>query len=194
MSEYHVPVPGGMMDADEKIEIYARRHWVAFLGNLLLGIFLYLIPLVILIILAVYLPSIYSSSWRGIIIIGVGIYYLIMTAFIFLQWISYYFDIIIVTNKRVVDIIQEGLFDRKITEIPLLRVQDVTGEIKGFFQTLFGYGNVVVETAGEGTLNLKFKDVPNPLEISSKIQQLHDTCREQESEGPISESKEGVGA
>ncbi len=191
MSEYHVPVPGGMMDADEHIEIFARRHWVAFLGNLLLGIFLYLIPLVILIILALYLPSIFDSVWRGIIIVGVGIYYLIMTAFIFLQWVSYYFDIIIVTNKRVVDIIQEGLFDRKITEIPLLRVQDVTGEIKGFFQTLFGYGNVVVETAGEGTLNLKFKDVPNPLEISSKIQQLHDASREKE--GEIRESQEGVG-
>jgi len=191
MSEYHVPVPGGMLEADEEIVIFARRHWVAFLGNLLLGVFLYLMPIVVLILLAVYLPSIYTSSWRAIMVVFASIYYLIMTAFIFLQWISYYFDIIIVTNKRVVDIVQEGLFNRRITEIPLLRVQDVTGEIKGFFQTLFGYGNVVVETAGEGTLNLKFKDIPNPLEISAKIQKLHDACREKE--GEIKESQEGVG-
>jgi len=192
MSEYHVPVPGGMMDADEEIVIFARRHWVAFLGNLFLGLFLYIVPLVIFIIAIFYFPVIFAEPWRGIVVVFAGIYYLIMTAFIFLQWISYYFDIIIVTNQRIVDIIQEGLFNRKITEIPLLRVQDVTGKIKGFFQTLFGFGNVVVETAGEGTLNLKFKDVPNPLEISAKIQQLHDASREQESE--VRESQEGVGA
>ena len=99
----------------------------------------------------------------------------------FVAWISFYYDVYIIYTDSVVDIVQQGFFGRKISQLSMLRVQDVSSTIKGFLPTLFGFGDVLVETAGEQSQNFLLIAVPNPQEVSAKIMELHDKLVERES-------------
>ncbi len=89
----------------------------------------------------------------------------------FILWIDYYFDVWIVTNQRIVNIEQKGLFVRDIAELQITRVQDVTSEIRGLIPTLLDYGDVYVQTAGEQR-RFVFRQVPRPNQIRDAIIQL----------------------
>lgn len=178
MAEYHFPVPGQEVEG-EKIIICTHRHWAAFLGAIFLTFILIILPVVGLLILG-FTSDIFQTGWRNIIILGGSVYYLIIFNFAFIEWITYYYDIYIVTERRIIDIVQTGIFNRSITELPLLRIQNSTSEIKGFLPTLFAYGNVVTETAGEAAESFVFRDVPNPVEVASKIMALQEKILAQE--------------
>jgi uncharacterized membrane protein YdbT with pleckstrin-like domain len=78
-----------------------------------------------------------------------------------------------VTDRRIVDIEQDGLFHRKISELSLDEIQDVSARVNGPFATLFHYGDVLIQTAG--TLpNFIFTAVPHPYRVSKEIADLHD--------------------
>ncbi|HOF42635.1 MAG TPA: PH domain-containing protein [Candidatus Moranbacteria bacterium] len=89
----------------------------------------------------------------------------------FLIWIDYYFDIWIVTSERIINVEQKGLFTRKASELRIAKIQDVTTEVSGFLPTIFNYGDVKVQTAGEENEFL-FRTVPDPYEIKGLIMKL----------------------
>ena len=179
MTEYHFPVPGSV--DEERIVLFVRRHWASFLGQFLLSFFMLTLPAAVF--LAVYFLGLdfYQGIARNFLVLGLSIYYLTALTVIFVGWISFYYDIYIICLDTIVDITQEGFWGRKISQLTLLRVQDVSSNIQGFFPTIFGYGDVLVETAGEQTQNFLLKSVPNPQEVASKIIELHNTIVGKES-------------
>jgi uncharacterized membrane protein len=68
---------------------------------------------------------------------------------------------LIVSDKNVTQVLQIGLFNRKISELSMVNVEDVTAEQSGIFPTLLNYGNLKIETAGEQN-NFIFIYCPNP--------------------------------
>jgi len=56
---------------------------------------------------------------------------------------------LVVTTKNLTQVNQVGLFNRKISQLSLQDVEDVSAEQKGVFATLFNFGTLFVETAGE---------------------------------------------
>lgn len=87
---------------------------------------------------------------------------------LFMLWTIYYLNVQIITNKRIVDIWQKGIFSQRISELTLPNIEDVTSEVKGFWATVLGYGNVEIQTAGEKE-NFIFQSVPEPREIEKLI-------------------------
>jgi uncharacterized membrane protein YdbT with pleckstrin-like domain len=73
-----------------------------------------------------------------------------------------------VTNKNVVQVQQGGVFTRKISQISLANVEDVTSVQKGLLAQIFGFGTVKIETAGE-QVNFIFNYAPQPARISKII-------------------------
>jgi uncharacterized membrane protein YdbT with pleckstrin-like domain len=93
----------------------------------------------------------------------------------FTSFIDYYLDFWIVTNDRIINV-EQHLFARTISELDLYKIQDITGESRGFLQTMFNYGHVFVQTAGEvGRFN--FEEVPGPREVARKIMELAEEDR-----------------
>lgn len=178
MAEYHFPIPGSV--DEEKIVLFVHRHWASFIGQFLLSIVMLAAPLIILLVVLTADIKIGGGFVNHLMVLGFSVYYLIAINVIFIFWISYYYDIYIITEDAIVDIGQEGFFGRKIAQLSGLRIQDVTSNIKGFLPTLFGYGDVLVETAGEQSQNFLLKAVPNPQEISAKIMEIHNTLVETE--------------
>lgn len=64
------------------------------------------------------------------------------------EWVSWYGDVYVLTNYRIVDVEQRGFFYRKFAEASLDKIQDISYETAGILQTVFRYGDVLVQTAG----------------------------------------------
>ncbi len=86
----------------------------------------------------------------------------------FLIWIDYWLDVWIVTDQRVVNIEQKGLFSRHVSELHFHTVQDVTSKVQGIIPTILNYGDVEVQTAAEKTRFL-FRHVPDPYAIKAML-------------------------
>lgn len=68
---------------------------------------------------------------------------------------------IVITDKNITQVIQEGLFKRKISQLTMANVEDVTSEQRGFFPSILNFGVLKIETAGEQA-NFHFLYCPRP--------------------------------
>jgi len=157
---------------DEKLIMFLRRHWILLVSRWFIFAGLALIPI------GFYFFILYNYSWileniflYPLLLLLTSSYYLFILLFFFNSFIDYYLDVWIVTNQRIINIEQRGMFNREIAEHDLDRIQDVTGIQKGFFQTLFSYGDVHVQTAGE-IQRFIFRQVDNPFEVVRKLNNL----------------------
>lgn len=96
---------------------------------------------------------------------------LILFLFILYTFYIHYLDIWLVTEEHIVNMEQKTLFSKTIAEQELERIQDISAEVRGFFPTLFNYGDVLVQTAGTHERFL-FKDVSHPHHIVTTISKL----------------------
>ncbi|MBP6929566.1 MAG: PH domain-containing protein [Candidatus Moranbacteria bacterium] len=97
--------------------------------------------------------------------------FLFLWLFGFLVWIDYYFDVWIITNERIVNIEQKGLFNRHISELRFSRVQDVTASVDGLVPTMLNFGDVYVQTASEED-HFIFRQVGDPFAVKDEVMRL----------------------
>lgn len=105
-------------------------------------------------------------------------YALIWVLLFFITWLNYYLDIWIITNERIINIAQQRLFYRVVSEQKLYRVQDVTWEMKGIIANMFRYGNVQVQTAGEDDRFI-FENISQPEKVAQTIMNLLESIEKQ---------------
>ncbi len=72
-----------------------------------------------------------------------------MLVIVFVATIIYYQSNLVVTDKTITQTLQTSLFSRKVSQLAISSVEDVTASKSGFFPTLFNYGKLLIETAGE---------------------------------------------
>ncbi|MFA5188234.1 MAG: PH domain-containing protein [Patescibacteria group bacterium] len=150
---------------DEKLILFLRRHIIVLLGKWLMYLFLALVPVAIYFFLQNFQPWILNNkNIYPFLFLLTSVYYLYTAMFLFSSFIDYYLDVWIVTDQRIINIEQRGLFNREIAEQDLDRIQDVSGSQKGVLQTFFKFGDVHIQTAGE-VQKFIFRQVPKPFEI-----------------------------
>lgn len=160
----------------EKIIYFLRRDVIVFIKEMILFIFLLLLPFAAYFFVQTSFPTLLlSSAIYPILIILASIYFLTVWLIFFTAFIDYYLDFWVITNDRIINV-EQHLFSRVISELDLYRIQDVTAEIKGFLPTMFNYGNVYVQTAG-AVERFVFEEIPNPHEVSKKIMELAEEDR-----------------
>ena|SRR3989344_4890670 len=159
--------------ANEKIYLIIRQHWfVLGLKLAAWGLFVAIL-LVGDILIKQYAPQILASPYVEIYNLIKSIYLMFLILGLLILWVIYYLNIQIITNERIVDITQTSLIKHTISELHLNRIQDVTAEVHGFFETFLDFGNVYVQTAGE-TTRFEFTKVANPTAIEKLILDLYD--------------------
>jgi uncharacterized membrane protein YdbT with pleckstrin-like domain len=77
-------------------------------------------------------------------------------------------NVVALTNHRVIDIDQRGLFERRVAEAALDKIQDVRYIIRGLWATLFSFGTVIVQTAGS-TTSIEANGIHRPVEVQRLI-------------------------
>ncbi len=166
---------------DEDIIFLIRQDIIFILGKgILLGLvslaFLFFRLFVVGLTDDPLLVSLFDSGYYSVNI-------LLITIFVFI-FHNYYLSLQIVTNERVIDIDQTGLFKREVNEMPLSNIEDVNYKQNGFWGTIFNYGNVILQTAGTGASNssshledktngFTMNGVPKPSEVCDNISKLY---------------------
>lgn len=159
-------------EANEENIFFLRPHWFVILPMLVAFGLVLVLPVAAWFGLHFVNPAFFEvPGYETLFILGASIFFLFSWLFLFQSWIDYFLDIWIVTTHRIIDITQHGLFGRTTAELTLDRVQDVTSEVKGFIPTMFDYGTIYIQTAGERE-RFTFEHIPHPVHISKRILEL----------------------
>ena len=87
-------------------------------------------------------------------------------------WTLYYLDVWIITDKRIIDIEQKGIFNREISTFRTDNIQDVTIEIRGIIGTFLKFGDIHIETASENN-SFVIREALNPERVKEVILKQH---------------------
>lgn len=170
--DVHFP---GQQDG-ERVILLLRRHSFVFFITVVFFVLLTLLPVGLrLLFPSTVLTGLRGTAWEGIVLLAISAYYLFTWLFFTFAWVDYYLDLWIVTDERIVSVEQAGLFRRVISEQRLIRVQDVTSEVRGVFPTFLHYGQVFVQTAGERE-RFVFEQVPEPDLVKKVVLQAHEAA------------------
>lgn len=149
-----------------------RRHPITFIPKILLFLVLLSVPFLLFFIFREAFSEILENPIASTtLILGASAYTLGIILFFYTIFTTFYLDVSIVTNDRIVDIQQHGLFSRVSSEMDLFRIQDVTAEVKGVFATFFDYGTVYVQTASNHA-PLIMNDISHPNHIRDSLIEL----------------------
>jgi uncharacterized membrane protein YdbT with pleckstrin-like domain len=163
-----------------------RRHPITLLPLFLSALLLFLIIPVAFFGAPAVFPAVFIDPARRVLgVMGLSLFFLFGLLFLFQTFMEYWLDVAVLTDKRIVDIDQTGLFNRSISELRLHRIQDVTAETKGFLQSMFDYGDVYVQTAGEKQ-RFEFFAVARPNDAAKQILDLAEKDRASLA-GPVEE-------
>ena len=172
---------------DEVAVHILRRHPITLWWLVIGIILLFLGPLAVWYILNAYQTEVIGDqALMAVVLMGGSAFFLFSWLFLFQNFLDYFLDIWIVTNKRVLNIEQTGLFARTVSELRLYRVQDVTSTVKGFIPTLFDYGNMEIQTAGE-KVRFVFEQIPHPTRISKSVLELAEADRKEHLDEAVEE-------
>lgn len=160
------------LNFDEKIILFLHRHPFTFFKKIIIYFGLGALPFLVFFVMNTYFSQVlYHQVIYPLLILLASLWFIFIWVSLFQAWINYYFDIYVVTNHNIIAIDQNGLFNRTFSKLPLARVQDISAESKGFFATIFKYGNVYVQSAGAKE-KFCFKEIKNPYEVSQKLNGL----------------------
>jgi membrane protein YdbS with pleckstrin-like domain len=163
-----VPLEGGSIapsaETEEKTLIYRRGHWWIIGGQFLPFLFL----LAILIVLR--LPPIYIFT-RDLFTYLVAAFLTLFVSFAVLKLIRWWQDTYTVTTKRISHRRHLPLIRDEREEIPVERVQDVTVMRVTLTSFVLNFGDVIVESQGQGSKVL-FHSIRNPDGVSQLISEL----------------------
>jgi uncharacterized membrane protein YdbT with pleckstrin-like domain len=110
----------------------------------------------------------HQSMMYGWISLGSILLFAIIALVLVVATIVYRRSQLVVTVTNITQVNQIGLFNRKISQLSLADVEDVSAVQKGVFASIFGFGTVFVETAGEQA-NFHFDFCPNPNAVAKEI-------------------------
>lgn len=136
-----------------------KKYYLTYFWQFLLSIFLILLPFFLLYLLFQW------ANW-GLVIFSI----LFLTGLIFcLRFlINYFLNNLIITNQRIIYHQQKGFFHRKVFEVFLDKIQDISYEINGLGPTLFKYGTLNIQVINSNTV-IKIDKIKTPATIQNLI-------------------------
>jgi hypothetical protein len=160
----------------EFIVFEIRKHWFGLFVMYLQAIIAFSIVTWLLLFL---LPTaglfdneenVRSIASAGVLLFGA----LLALILLMVTWI-YNQNKLILTNRSITQVAQNGLFSRKVSELSLQNTEDITADKDGVWAQIFNFGVIKVETAGE-QFNFHFKYCPNPNKYGQQILDSRQVC------------------
>ena len=109
--------------------------------------------------------------WRGDarmfwIFLGCVVVGLIGLAYAYMLW---YFSYYIVTNERIRQVTQKGLFKKTTVDLGIDKIISISVSIPGVIAGIFGYGTLLIQTS---VGDLVISQVPKPEKIHNQLQNI----------------------
>ncbi len=150
-----------LKEGEEILEV-VRRHCFPYTHKIIFIFIWIVLPFFFI------FPLLREGAW------GVGLFFFILITGLIYGWRQFAHwknNVTILTNFRIIDIGQNGFFDRTVSEVPMSMIDDVSFRIKGIFPTLFKYGNILIETSGNAA-NIEVLSISKPQVIHELINDL----------------------
>lgn len=143
----------------EEVQFVFRRHFLTAKSGVIF--------LILMIMIGVGLTLLWPNNmmifetFLALILVGIlGFLY---------SYMLWYFSIYIVTNQRIRQISQRGLFKKSVVDLGLDKIQSISYGVSGIRAGLMGYGTIVIQTA-VGDLIISM--VKNSEKIYNDLQNL----------------------
>lgn len=161
---------------DEEVIFLGRAHFIVNLGWITVLCFAIFVPLF-------WGEFPFFKVLDGVTIMEMTLLWYAALLFYGIQsFLLWFYNVYIVTNERLVDVDFLGLLSKTINVTQLSKIEDVNYSQKGLAQSIFNFGDVIVETASEQkttdltgeTSAFTFKSIANPDSVVTIISQLID--------------------
>ena len=143
----------------EEVQFVFRRHFLTAKS----GVIFFILMIMIGVGLTLLWPNnmMIFETFLALILVGVlGFLY---------SYMLWYFSIYIVTNQRIRQISQRGLFKKSVVDLGLDKIQSISYGVSGIRAGLMGYGTIVIQTAvGDLVISM----VKNSEKIYNDLQNL----------------------
>lgn len=141
---------------DEEVLLVFRKHPVVMRRGLIVAMLMLLLGTV---------PSLLTQTYSAYFI-GVGVGAVLGALVMLPSWIGWYFSLFIITDQRLIQITQKGLFNRSVIDMRLNQIQMVNYQIAGLQETLLGFGTIMMQTfVGD----LVIHEIHHPATIQKKL-------------------------
>ena len=141
------------LDSDEIVVMEIRKHWFVLFSHGLLLFFLAIIPIPICLFLSasesIILGKVIVENITSFILFFYSLWLLILWVTFFFRWTDYFLDVWYVTDKRVIDVEQKGLFHRDVSTLYYENIRDITIKTYGIIPTFLNFGDIHMQTSGE---------------------------------------------
>ncbi len=162
----------------ESVVLFLRQHLVVNLGWLFFALFLSILPPFF-----IFFPP-YSSLPTNFRLVITMTWYLVLSGFVLAKFMSWFYNIFILTDERIIDVDFLNLFSRVISDAKIDHIQDINSEMSGVWQTFFNFGTVFIQTAGEKP-QFTFQNIPQPDKVVEIINHLVDLEEQEKLEGRV---------
>ncbi len=145
---------------NEKLQRIVQKHPIVFLIHILFPLLITSAGLFIL--------SFFNFEFLSVIIIGI-VFFLPAILLYIKSWLDYKFDVIFITNKRLI-IQRRELFGSTSNNITYDSISDINQDNKGLIKTLLRVGSMTLETSAS-VAKVKFQYIPQFKEVLQLINQ-----------------------
>ena len=152
-------------DPEEEVILFLRKHPITNLKWIVVSFGMIVFPA-----FASVLPFFDSipSNFSFLLVIS---WYMVTFAYVFENFLNWFFSVNIVTDERIFDVDFYNLIYRKITDANIDQIQDVTVQIGGGLRTMLNYGDVIIQTAAE-IPEIEFEAIPMPDRVAKVLREL----------------------
>lgn len=166
-------------DPGEEILFLLRRSWWTNLGWLILFVIFLFAPIILSPVVDMLGTNPTLDPPMSLMFIVYLFWYLFTFCYFFQNYLNWFFNIYIITDRKVIDIDFNGLLHKSFSEAPLRNIEDVTSKIAGFFQMVFHVGDVYIQTAAEKR-EFEFHGIDNPSRIRDILSDMVSEHRNRE--------------
>lgn len=156
------------LEPNEQPLAVVHRHIIGIIG-LYLGVLAGIAAVVAF--FALVTPDLFDNlsnqSWR-FLLAGIVLALAVLILFLFVATYVYRQSRLMITDRNLVQIWQRSLFIRKVSRLSIATVEDVSSDQRGILATIFNYGTLLIQTAGE-LENFEFKTCPDPNRYAGVI-------------------------
>lgn len=152
-------------DKSEQVILLLRKHPITQIPWLLVAIGLFLAPVLFSVVpFFDFLPSRFGMA-------ALVLWYLLVVGFILESALSWFFNVYIISDERIIDVDFLSLIYKNISSAKIDNIEDVTAETGGAVRSIFDFGTVRIQTAG-ASAEIAFEDVPHPAKVTRLLNEL----------------------
>lgn len=152
-------------DPKEEVLLMLRRHFITNVPWIFGFVAMILAPLTLSFFPVMdFLPDRFKT-------ITLLFWYLFSVGFALEQFLSWYFNVYIVTDERVVDVDFYNLIYKEVSSTKIDKIEDVTYVTGGALRSLLNFGTVTVQTSAEKR-EFEFEDVPHPEKVTGFLNEM----------------------